>query len=230
MSGLAMHLALADKILGLTGDKIKNIPLFFSGSVVPDAILFKPNLKPGEKTRTHLWDGLDGEPSPFTRPENVKCFYERVAAFITLFYRAGAPDADLIIGYVSHIMMDVLEHIHIHRMFGKIPHDPKTSYDDFFRQVMKDMGACDLRVTTDYVYSRDLFSTLDVWDYEVKGYADREEIVIAKRELLDVRLKRRGENRSTVYFHYKDALGFIEKTAQNIVESLSDGIELPKIL
>ena len=230
MSGLAMHLAVADRMIGLAGDKIKNIPLFFSGSVVPDAIQFKPNFEREEKLRTHFWYDLDGEPSPFTKPENIKRFNERVAAFLTLYYRTGAPDADLYTGFVTHNMTDVQEHIHIHKMYEKIPHDPNMPYKDFFSAVMKDIGACDRRVTADYTFGCDLNSTLDVWDYEIKGYVGKEDITAAKRELLDVRLKKNDENKPTVYFHWEDALNFIDNTARNIVSMLSNGTELPKIL
>jgi len=59
MPGSATHLAIANKLYSILGEGvIPDLPLFFGGSIAPDAIHAKPGYQREDKRHTHLTVGM----------------------------------------------------------------------------------------------------------------------------------------------------------------------------
>ena len=92
MAGTAQHLAIADRVACLLGEeKIKNLPLFFSGNIAPDAIHARANYERSFKKHTHLTEGLHN--GDFVYPDILAIFKKRLDDYIKTYYKKESEEA-----------------------------------------------------------------------------------------------------------------------------------------
>lgn len=105
MAGTITHLAIADKVYSILGDRvIKNLPLFFGGNLAPDAVHAKKDYQRADKKHSHLCDGI--HLYGYGYPEIARLFKDRVNGFIEKYYMAAGEDRDLYFGYIVHLLVD----------------------------------------------------------------------------------------------------------------------------
>ena len=231
MAGTATHLAIADRIYELIGEKIKNPALFYSGNIAPDAIHAKPGYQRSDKKRTHLTENISG--GDFQNSEKLSLFHSRVNSFIDNYYHPEDDSSDLYLGYIIHLISDELFNIHVRRQFVKGMQKDGIKEEDpaFFKRIIGDIESIDHIVVKEYPYKQDVRGLLDsVWDYEIKDYISSSEINNSKRWIINTFLSGNDVENTAVYYDYNTAYNFILFAADNIIDRLTNGIDYKKIL
>ena len=225
MPGTITHIAIADKIIELLGDKkFENIPLFYCGSIGPDAIHARPGFSREDKKRTHLREGIrDAE---FLSDENQTLFHSRVNNFINERIIKGNKYNDFLKGYVVHLLSDELQMKTIRPEYIKAMNGEVNTEigKDFFDGFMLDMDEIDYRLAREYPFSRNVREALYTeWGYSVEGLLIHEELSGSKWFVCNKFFDNRNETyKSPKFITYERMLEFIEESAMNIVVQLSD--------
>lgn len=231
MAGTVTHLAIADRIYELIGDRISDPALFFSGNIAPDAIHAKPGYQRSDKKRTHLTENISG--ADFQDPEKLSLFHSRVNLFIDNYYHPEDKSSDLYLGYIIHLITDELFNIHIRKQFvQRMAKDGIREGDPgFAKHIIGDIESVDCTVFKKYPYKHDVKQLLSsVWDYEIKDYILPEELNAGKRWTIDRFLSGNNTEEKAVYYDYNTAYGFIVFAADNIIDRLTGGIDYRAIL
>ncbi len=232
MAGTATHLAVADKIYEILGNGIiKNLPLFYSGNIAPDAIHTKLNYQRADKKRTHLTEGILN--SDFQNPDMLVLFHQRMNEFINTYYAKEDIYADLYLGYIVHLITDELFNIHIREQFvtSMKKEGIEQENPEFFKRIIRDIESIDHIVVKQYPYKHDVRSNLEqVWDYEIKDYVGTDELNRSKKWVIDTYLNGNTSVEQTLYYDYDSTYRFILYASENIVNRLSAGIDYIKIL
>ncbi|MDR1692416.1 MAG: zinc dependent phospholipase C family protein [Oscillospiraceae bacterium] len=202
MPGAATHLAIADRIYAVLGGRVlQDAPLFYGGSIAPDAVHAKQGYQRADKKRSHLCDGIRSY--GYGYPEMAALFRSRLDAFIR--DNAGRSGKDLYLGYVVHLMTDEIYLLSTYKrletallgggaledmaVFRKKLADEVNSgeHRSFFRE------DGDLRniLPHEYAFSQNVEALLNQrWDYAVENYMGADEINASKRWVLDTCFKR----------------------------------------
>jgi len=115
MPGPIVHLVTADKILRrLPEGKIKNISLFYCGSLAPDAVHARQGYIRAHEKHSHLTTGIPGV--EFYKHENLILFRERLACFLSDYIIPGDKYEDLYKGYAVHVITGELIHGSIEKL------------------------------------------------------------------------------------------------------------------
>lgn len=231
MAGTATHLAIADRIYELTGNRITNPALFFAGNIAPDAIHAKPGYQRSDKKRTHLTENISG--GDFQNPEKLSLFHSRVNSFIDDYYNPEDEWADLYLGYIIHLITDELFNIHIRKQFVKCMERDGIREEDpqFFKRIIGDIESIDHIVVKEYPYKQNVKQLLNsVWDYEIKDYISSTEINNSKWWIINTFLNGNGTADNAVYYNYNTAYDFIIFASDNIIDRLTNGIDYKGIL
>lgn len=231
MAGTATHLAVADRIYEMTGDRIKNPALFYSGNIAPDAIHSKPDYKRSDKKRTHLTEDISG--GDFQDPEKLLLFHLRVNSFIDNYYDPNDDSSDFYLGYIVHLITDELFNIHIRKLFvRRMEKDGVKEWDkQFFTRIIGDIEIVDHAVVKRYPYKNDVKKLLNsVWGYEIRDYITSEEIDNSKRWVLDTFFSDNDAYDAAIYYDYATAYDFVIFSADNIIRRLGGGIDYKRIL
>ena len=105
MPGSVTHIAIADKVYNvLGGNVIQNLPLFFGGSIAPDAIHAKADYQRADKKRAHFCDGI--HLYGYGHPKSARLFQNRVKKFVGQYFIPGGVDKELYLGYAVHLLAD----------------------------------------------------------------------------------------------------------------------------
>lgn len=231
MAGTVTHLVVADRIYELTGNRITNPALFFSGNIAPDAIHAKPDYQRPDKKRTHLTENISC--NDFQYPEKREIFYSRVNSFIDVYYDPEDESADLYLGYITHLITDELFNVHIREQFVKCMemHGIREENPELFRRIISEIEIVDHIVFKKYPFRHDVRQLLNsVWDYEIKDYIPSAYINNSKRWVIDTYLSGNDTVGEAVYYDYNTAYDFIIFAADNIIDRLSNGTDYRKIL
>lgn len=232
MAGTATHLAVADKIYEILGNGIvKNLPLFYSGNIAPDAIHAKINYQRADKKHTHLTEDISG--SDFQNPDKLVLFHQRVNKFINTYYQKEEIFADLYLGYIVHLITDELFNIHIREQFvaSMKKEGIEQENPEFFKRIIRDIENIDHIVVKQYPYKHDICNYLEqVWDYEIKDYVGTDELNRSKKWIIDTFLNGNTSEEQVLYYDYDSAYHFILYASENIVNRLSAGIDYIKVL
>lgn len=246
MAGTVTHLAIADKIYFILGNKaIKNLPLFFSGNIAPDAIHAKKDYQRADKKRSHLCEGIKSY--GYGYPEISQLFKDRVNEFIEKYYMAAGEDKDLYLGYIVHLLVDefylfsAFERLENHlinnaanpdepgfriKLADAVSDDPQfynADYIDFF----KDTSSIINISANDYYFKQNVVDVLEaVWDYEVKDYIGVNEINTNKRWVINTFFK---SEKTKSNDDREIAIKFINLAAENIIANLSGENDINKI-
>ncbi len=224
MPGTIIHIAIADKIIELLGDeKFDNIPLFYCGSIGPDAIHARPEFSKEDKKRTHLCEEI--EDVEFYTKENQKLYHERVNNFIGERIIEGNKYNDFLKGYVVHLLSDELLMKTIYPEYIRsINSDESGDNDKFYDGFVLDLEEIDYRLAREYPFSRNVREALYTeWGYSVEGLLIHEELSGSKWFVCNKFFDNRNETyKSPKFITYDRILEFIEESAMNIVVLLSD--------
>lgn len=231
MAGTATHLAIADRICELIGNRITNPALFFSGNIAPDAIHAKPGYQRSDKKRTHLTENISG--GDFQNPEKLSLFHSRVNSFIDDYYHPEDESSDLYLGYIIHLITDELFNIHVRKQLSKCMERDGIKEEDplFFKRIIGDIESVDHVVVKEYPFKKDPRQLLNsVWDYEIKDYISSAEINNSKWWIVNTFLSGKDAESAAVYYDYNTAYKFIIFAADNIIDRLTNGIDYRPIL
>ena len=225
MAGTAQHLAIADRVACLLGEeKIKNLPLFFSGNIAPDAIHARANYERSFKKHTHLTEGLHN--GDFVYPDILAIFKKRLDDYIKTYYKKESEEAELYLGYISHLITDELFNIHSREMIvERMAKDGVDQNDtEFYRRFMRDMDSIDISVAVNYPFVHDIENELSsVWGYEIKDMILPEEADASKRWAVNKLFH--SDNTAvgeTKYYNYNDAYDFIIKASEEVAKRINE--------
>ena len=109
-----VHLAIANKLTN-TGLAISNLPLFYTGSICPDAIHMRPNAEFAEKMATHLVPAGKTRDSTWNGMSDDDCF--RLISDFTGINK-GKADTDFLLGYAVHILTDMFWTTRVYKKFA----------------------------------------------------------------------------------------------------------------
>ena len=233
MSGTLIHLAIADKIYDiLGGDVIKNLPLFFGGTIAPDAVHARKNYQRAYKKHSHLCDDICSY--GYGYPEINMLFKDRVNGFAKKYYMNAGEDKDLYLGYIVHLLVDEFEMFSAcERLINQLKSDgvnpdvPELrknladeinngGYKEFFKQ---DANIYDI-LAYEYKFNQKVVDILEaVWDYEVKDYISGNEINISKRWTIN-KVFKSGLIEDSIVSNRKRAVKFINLATKNVIEQL----------
>ena len=224
MAGTAMHLAIADKIVVLLGDKkIKNLPCFFSGSIAPDAIHARANYERSMKKHTHLTEGISN--SDFIYPEKLSKFRERLDDYIETYYHKDDEDSDLYLGWIVHLITDELFNIHVYSDGGfasRLKQDGVNPNEmEFFHRFMHDMNLMDDLVMKNYTFIHDVEKELSAaWGLGIKDMILPEEADASKNWVINKLFHSDHSNSDPVYYSYEEAYDFIVSASNEVAKRI----------
>ena len=232
MPGAATHLAIADKMYNILGKNvIKDLPLFFSGSIAPDSVHAKPNYTREDKRHTHLTAGIPTD--AFHNPIKLRLFHERVNEFIANYYSAADKQGDLYLGYIIHLLADELFNVMKRTPLNKLIFTDgiDQSEKEIFSKILKEIESGDKVVLSRFSYSQNVIEILDaVWDYEIMGYVGKNEINSSKRYVMNKFINRIPEQTDLQYYSYDEAINFINYVVDNILMRLSGKSDIVPII
>lgn len=245
MAGSITHIAIADKMYFLLGDRvIKNLPLFFGGNLAPDAIHAKKDYQRADKKRSHLCKGIRSY--GYGYPEIAELFHNRVNEFIENYYLTASEDRDLYLGYIVHLLVDEFYLFTIYRhleeysknngvdtnepgfrknLADSVSNDPNeynAEYIDFFSDMAK---VYDIS-PHEYPFKQNAVDVLEsAWDYEVKDYIGAAEINASKRWVINKYFKSDPPQNNIIVCNCDRAIKFIDLAAEDTILRLSDKLK-----
>lgn len=225
MPGSITHIAIADKIIELIGDeRFDNIPLFYCGSIGPDAIHARPGFCREDKKRTHLREGI--RDADFLKEENQELFHNRVKRFIDERIIPGNKYNDFLKGYVVHLLSDELfmKTVRLEYIKAMQGEEETENGKEFFDGFMFDLDDIDYRLAREYPFSRNVREELyKEWGYSVEGLLIHEELSGSKWWVCDKFFDNKNKKfKSPKYITYSRMIEFINDCAINVVVQLSD--------
>lgn len=223
MAGIITHVAIADRIADALGDRIKNVPLFFSGNIAPDSIHSRKNFVREMKKHTHLRDDI--RDSDFLKCESQKLFHKRIDKFIERYCIKNDKEFDLYCGYLTHLLADELFMKTIRLDFTEQMEKLNISQPDreFFLYISSDLDNIDNRLSQEYAFKNNPKDTL--WgakDYEVKDYLTDDELTSSKGWLTWSWFDNVKEYTAPKYISYESILDFIDYASIEIESKLHE--------
>lgn len=180
MAGTIMHLVIADRLLDKL--EVRDIPLFYCGNLVPDAIMAREGYTREMKRHTHFKDGIHLDEVHLE--ENFRIYRERFYDFIDKYLHVGDEMYDLFFGYITHMLVDELYILelrdrHVERLIaqGLTPSDKP-----YFHKFTRDVDQIDFELVRSYTFKHPMPETvLSRSDYEIPGYITNEEVEDSKQ-------------------------------------------------
>lgn len=232
MAGIFVHLVIAREIIKqLPQGTIVNEALFYAGSIAPDAIHAREGFVRADKKHTHLRDDIPD--SELERWEHQLLFHKRVTNFIQKHQNSKSLLSDLYRGYVVHILTDELFILTVRKEFSKAMEQLGLIDKDqkYYEYILTDINRNDLILSANYNEKLEIKEKLkEVRPHYLEGYLSEEEL----RSSLEWAYHRYFcEDHillEPVYMSQKSILAFIDLAVKNIIERLSEGGNLPRIL
>jgi hypothetical protein len=250
MAGSITHLAIADKIYDILGNRaIKNLPLFFGGNLAPDAVYSKKDYNREDKKRSHLYEEIKSY--GYGYPEMAELFHNRVNEFIENYYLTAGEEKDLYLGYIVHLLVDelftltIIKHLEEYlknkgadinepafrkNLADSISNDPakyNEEYVDFFSNISKEYDI----LPHEYPFKQNIKEMLEAaWDYEVKDYIGAAEINANKHWLINKYFQSELPQDNIIVCNRDRAIQFIDLAAENVIEQLLGKGDIIKIL
>lgn len=221
MAGIITHLAIADRIADILGEKIQNVPLFFSGNIAPDSIHSRENFVRAMKKHTHLRDNIPDQ--DFLTDENQKIFHERLDNYVQLYCRKSDEFFDLYCGYLTHLIADELFLATVRQKFVTDMEQLGFNQSDkeFFLKIQSDLNNIDARLSQEYTFKRDPKNTLwGVKHYEVKDYLTADELTNSKGWLTWTYFDNKQSFEEPKYISYESVINYISYASDEILKRL----------
>lgn len=233
MAGAATHIAIADKIYSVLGENIiKNLPLFFGGNIAPDAIHEKQGYQRADKKRTHFTEEISEE--DFLNPEKIKIFHRKVNNFIENYYLTSTEQKDLYLGYIIHLLTDVLFNQTVRERFvERMKKDGiEQTEREFGIRIMTDIEGADYIIAHKYGYTQNIVEVLkSAHDYEIKDYITKTEMNKRKDWAISTLFNEISPPQVDLkYYCYEEAVDFINSAAKDIIICLSGKSDIIKII
>ncbi len=230
MAGTATHLAVADAICEKLGNEAFNsLPLFYSGSIAPDAIHARAGYKREFKKHTHLTEGIGG--AEFLIPEKVAIFHERLRDYISKYLDRQSKEYDLYLGYVVHLVTDEFFNINLRKRIVDLAAREGVPAEgpELARVILRDMDGVDRIIMAKYPFKNDIKANLSaVWDLEIADMLSKDEMNASKDWVVN-KLFCECEDSDPKYFSYEEALDFISYCAEKIIGRFKDSDIFPNL-
>ena len=177
MSNTIAHLAVANEILKLNNDLIKNEYAYYLGAVAPDTIGSKPNVTRNDKRIVHLREDISD--IDWLNYECMEIFNSRVVNFVNQYINNDAIDInqrDFNIGYLVHLLTDKWNHKTIRQKMLKYAKEigVMEKDKDFFYMMINDLEALDNYILENIDNIKEIYDAI-----QVAKTSDKPTIIIA---------------------------------------------------
>lgn len=231
MAGVITHMVIASEICKrLPKDMIQDEGLLYLGTLAPDAIHAREGYVRAYKKHTHLRDDIyDWD---FAKDSYHSLFLHRVEDFI-LKNSQKDEIIDLYRGYVIHLLTDELFVLTIRDEFCNRMESLGISQTDkeFMTYIVTDMYRNDYLLVKNYDGINNIRIRMEqVPVCEVEGYLSRNEMKSSRDWMIRQNFIEQHELFNPVYISYDRMTEFINFAAENILERLSEGGSLPRML
>lgn len=231
MAGLLAHLIIAKEIINLLPENtIKNVGLFYAGSIAPDGIHAREGFVRADKRHTHLRDDIHDQ--DFSKPESLTLFHQRVAAFILKHRDNQVELLDLYRGYVAHLLTDELYLLTVRQEFVEVMEQQGIKQTDieFYHQIMTDLTRNDEIIKKSYPGIDEICMELEkVPQYSMEGYLTEKELIDSRNWVINYVKTIKDDTPDPVYTSYERTLTFVKSAARDIIDRLSEGGSLPRM-
>lgn len=225
MSNTIAHLAVANEILKLNNNLIKNEYAYYLGAVAPDTIGSKVNVTRNDKKIVHLREDISD--IDWLNDECIELFNSRVVNFVNEYINNDVDEnqRDFNIGYLVHLLTDKWNHKTIRQKMLKYAKEigVMEKDKDFFYMMINDLEALDNYIleNNDYIQSIYNMITKDEVKYDLSGYIEKEYISKSiswwnNEYLPGIKLK------ELKYLKKEDIDEFIKVSSINIVKELEE--------
>jgi len=231
MAGTATHLAVADAICEKLGNEAFNsLPLFYSGSIAPDAIHARAGYKREFKKHTHLTEGIGG--AEFLIPEKVAIFHERLRDYISKYLDRQSEEYDLYLGYVVHLVTDEFFNINLRKRIVDLAAKEGIPAEgpELARAILSDMDIIDKEIMAKYPFKNDVKSNLSAaWDLEIADMVTKDETNSSKSWVISKLFDPEHSETEAKYYNYGEAIDFIYFCRDQIIERFSPDGDFPAL-
>jgi hypothetical protein len=222
MAGVITHMVIAKEILKfLPEGTIRNLDLYYLGTLVPDAVHARVGYERAHKKHTHFRDDI---PDPdFELPENYALYRERLQQFIQCNRDRTDGLLDLYRGYVVHILTDELFVLSIRKEFCKQMEELGIGQNDkrFFEAIVADQNRNDLLLVYHYERMDHLRKHMErAAIHPVEGYISEQELEDSRSWLIDHHFVKKQELLQPIYITYDRTLNFIHSSAEWIADRM----------
>lgn len=232
MAGIITHMAVANEVRKrLPPDVIQDMGLFFMGNLAPDAVHCREGYIRAYKKRTHFREDIVDR--DFIKEENQSLFHQRLAAFIGENTGREAGTLDQYRGYAAHNLTDELYLLTLRQEFCEVMEQQGIDQSNplFFQTIITDMRRNDYLLMKNYDGIEEIRRCVEQAPLlPVEGYVSEEEMAAFRDWMLQKHFYQENEYLEPVYISFDKTLDFIQRSAGDIIERLSDGISFPKLL
>ncbi|MDE7223277.1 MAG: hypothetical protein K2O34_05800, partial [Acetatifactor sp.] len=217
------HLVIADRLLKPLD--IQNPPLFYCCNLAPDAIMARENYRREMKRHTHFKDDI--RLNDLHLPEYYQRYRRTFRLFTDQYLRPGAPDYELYLGYVTHMLADevfilTVRDAHVRKLAaqGLTPDDPA-----YFTAFGQDVDLNDWRLVREYAFQYPMPDILLAeQDYEIRNYITCQELQSSKAFIIRKNFLTPHEESAPGVFSFSENQEFIENACLYIQKAIRDWI------
>lgn len=223
MPGCITHLAVADRILQIAGNKIADAKLFMAGNIAPDAIHSRENFDRDMKRHTHLKDGIHD--AVFLEKENTEVFYQRLEAFVKKYCVKGAENFDLYCGYVSHLLTDrfFIETVRLEFVREMEKLGVRQSDKEFFYKISYDLDNIDARLSREFPFvNRPEVLLKSVNGYEITDYLTADELDSSRGWVVWNFFDNKKTFSNPEFISYERVADYVEYAADKVLKRLGE--------
>lgn len=222
MAGVITHMVIAKEMLKfLPEGTIRNLDLFYLGTLAPDAVHARIGYERAHKKHTHFRDEI---PDPdFELPDNFALYRERLEQFV--YNNRDRMDGllDFYRGYVVHILTDELFVRSIRKEFCCRMEELGIGQEDkrFFEAIVADQNRNDLLLVYRYEGMDELRKYMErATIYPVEGFISEQELEDSRDWLIDQHFIKKHELIQPIYITYDRTLDFIHSAAELITDMM----------
>ena len=174
MSNTIAHLAVANEILKLNNDLIKNEYAYYLGAVAPDTIGSKANVTRNDKKIVHLREDISD--IDWLNDECMELFNFRVVNFVNEYINNDVDEnqRDFNIGYLVHLLTDKWNHKTIRQKMLKYAKENGVMEKDkdFFYMMINDLEALDNYILENNDYIQSIYNMITKDEVKKKNYIE----------------------------------------------------------
>ena len=211
------HLIIGDRIGKALSEHIGRMPQFLLGGIAPDAAHYKENSPADAKKLTHLCVG----PEHWDKITNCDAWEDNALLFLhTHFLQAHEddPHRDFILGYVAHVLSDIVNNRVMWLPF--LEQHPDAAEKGYVRQYIQESNAIDTVLALTYARQDAVWACLDrAVSVDLEGLLTADEIekqraYALRRRHLEVELPDHASHR---FVTYENTMAFIEASIAHIL-------------
>lgn len=225
MSNTIAHLAVANEILKLNNNLIKNEYAYYLGAVAPDTIGSKPDVTRNDKKIVHLREDISD--IDWLNDECMELFNSRVVNFVNEYINNDVDknQRDFNIGYLVHLLTDKWNHKTIRQKMLKYANEigVMEKDKDFFYMMINDLEALDNYILENNDNIKEIYDSItnNKVEYDLSGYIEKEYISKSiswwnNEYLPGIKLK------ELKHLSNEDIVEFIKVSSNNIAKELDE--------